>query len=416
MGRTLKINLAGILFLVVALVIFDSFKVKPTNWERNYKLDYKNPYDLYIFNHELKNLVPDQTVERVISSPYEYIEEQTDTVTYFVIKHRMYDIGDSILLEEVKKGNNLFVSSEMFFRGFTDSLGIKYLETDNDYLLKKQDVLRLSLMGKHRNNAKFTLKQSENSYAFTSADTANTTLLGTQKLENGKIYPNFLKIKYGKGFVYIHNQPQVFTNVALLDSMSSAEYIAQMMALIPKDKPIVWFVAGQSINTDVPVTDTSLSVVFRYPALRAVWLIVIYGLLVYILFNAKRMQRIVPVIKPLRNTSIEFVQTIANLYFLHGDMTNIVHKKIIYFLDRVRTQYHLDTSKTDSLFTDKLKNKSGKDSATVEALVEFINKFNQKQTATKADLLHLNKLVEDFWATNQNNEKQTANKIWKTNK
>ena len=397
MGRTLKIYLAGILFLVVSLVIFDSFKVKPTNWERNYKLDYKNPYDLYIFNHELKNLVPDQTVERVISSPYEYIEEQTDTVTYFVIKHRMYDIGDSILLEEVKKGNNLFVSSEMFFRGFTDSLGIKYLETDNDYLLKKQDVLRLSLVGKHRNNAKFTLKQSENSYAFTSADTATTTLLGTQKLENGKIYPNFLKIKYGKGFVYIHNQPQVFTNVALLDSMSSAEYIAQMMALIPKDKPIVWFVAGQSINTDVPVTDTSLSVVFRYPALRAVWLIVIYGLLVYILFNAKRMQRIVPVIKPLRNTSIEFVQTIANLYFLHGDMTNIVHKKIIYFLDRVRTQYHLDTSKTDSLFTDKLKNKSGKDSATVEALVEFINKFNQKQTATKADLLHLNKLVEDFW-------------------
>ena len=397
MGRTLKIYLAGILFLVVALVIFDSFKVKPTNWERNYKLDYKNPYDLYIFNHELKNLVPDQTVERVISSPYEYIEEQTDTVTYFVIKHRMYDIGDSILLEEVKKGNNLFVSSEMFFRGFTDSLGIKYLETDNDYLLKKQDVLRLSLVGKHRNNAKFALKQSENSYAFTSADTATTTLLGTQKLENGKIYPNFLKIKYGKGFVYIHNQPQVFTNVALLDSMSSAEYIAQMMALIPKDKPIVWFVAGQSINTDVPVTDTSLSVVFRYPALRAVWLIVIYGLLVYILFNAKRMQRIVPVIKPLRNTSIEFVQTIANLYFLHGDMTNIVHKKIIYFLDRVRTQYHLDTSKTDSLFTDKLKNKSGKDSATVEALVEFINKFNQKQTATKADLLHLNKLVEDFW-------------------
>lgn len=397
MGRTLKIYLAGILFLVVALVIFDSFKVKPTNWERNYMLDYKNPYDLYIFNHELKNLVPDQTVERVISSPYEYIEEQTDTVTYFVIKHRMYDIGDSILLEEVKKGNNLFVCSEMFFRGFTDSLGIKYLETDNDYLLKKQDVLRLSLVGKHRNKAKFTLKQSENSYAFTSADTANTTLLGTQKLENGKIYPNFLKIKYGKGFVYIHNQPQVFTNVALLDSMSSAEYIAQMMALIPKDKPIVWFVAGQSINTDVPVTDTSLSVVFRYPALRAVWLIVIYGLLVYILFNAKRMQRIVPVIKPLRNTSIEFVQTIANLYFLHGDMTNIVHKKIIYFLDRVRTQYHLDTSKTDSLFTDKLKNKSGKDSATVEALVEFINKFNQKQTATKADLLHLNKLVEDFW-------------------
>ena len=145
------------------------------------------------------------------------------------------------------------------------------------------------------------------------------------------------------------------------------------------------------------MTDARLPVVFRYPALRAVWLIVIYGLLVYILFNAKRMQRIVPVIKPLRNTSIEFVQTIANLYFLHGDMTNIVHKKIIYFLDRVRTQYHLDTSKTDSLFTDKLKNKSGKDSATVEALVEFINKFNQKQTATKADLLLLNKLVEDFW-------------------
>jgi len=400
MGKTIKLYLAGIFLLVLIILLIDTFRVKPTNWKPTYYLDHKNAFDLYVFNREIKNIIPENRIKRILSTPYEYIQDQTGTVTYLMIKQNMYFIGDTVILEKVKEGSNLFVSSENFVRNITDSLGLNYTEADSDLSLKKLDMLRLSLTNKNWNKADYHMKPVNNTFAFVEADSGTTTILGTEKLPDGKIYPNFLKIKYGKGYVYIHNQPQVFTNHALLSEKSSAGYVAHLLSYIPNDRPVVWFVQGQTSNPNAPKTETGLSVVFRYPALRAVWLLLIYGLLLYILFNSKRRQRIVPVIKPLRNTTVEFVQTIGNLYYQQGNVANIIDKKIVFFLDRIRTNYFIDTSKLDERFTERLRSKSEKNIELITEIVEFINKFRKNKTAEKNDLIHLNKLIEEFWDKN----------------
>ena len=294
----------------------------------------------------------------------------------------------------------LFVSSENFVRNITDSLALKYTEADSDLSLKKLDMLTLSLTNKNWSKADYQMKPVNNTFAFVDADAATTTILGTEKLPDGKIYPNFLKIKYGKGYVFIHNQPQVFTNHALLSEQSSAGYVAHLLSYIPKDRPVVWFVQGQTLNPNAPKNETGLSVVFRYPALRAVWLLLVYGLLLYIFFNSKRRQRIVPVIKPLRNTTVEFVQTIGNLYYQQGNTANVIDKKIVFFLDRIRTGYFIDTSKLDERFAEKLKSKSEKDIELITEIIDFINEFRKNKTAEKKDLIHINKLIEAFWDKN----------------
>lgn len=404
MGKTIKLYLAGIFLLVLIILLIDTFRVKPTNWKPTYSLDHKNPFDLYVFNREIKNIIPENRIKRIVRTPYEYIQENNGTVTYLVIKQNMYIIGDTIILDEVKKGSNLFISCENLIRNITDSLGLNYTEADSDLSLKKLDLLRLSLTNKNWRNADYQLKPVLNTFAFVDADSSTTTILGTEKLPDGKIYPNFLKIKYGKGYVFIHNQPQVFTNHVLLSEKSSSNYVAHLLSYIPKNMPVVWFVDGQTSNPDAPKTETGLSVVFRYPALRAVWLLLIYGLVLYILFNSKRRQRIVPVIKPLRNTTVEFVQTIGNLYYQQGNVPNIIDKKIVFFLDRIRTNYFIDTSKLDERFTERLRSKSEKNIELITEIVEFINKFRKNKTAEKNDLIHLNKLIEEFWDKNTKQE------------
>ena len=400
MGKTIKLYLAGIFLLVLIILLIDTFRIKPTNWKPTYSLDYKNPFDLYVFNREIKNIIPENRITRILSTPYEYIQNQTDTVTYLMIRQNMYFIGDTVILEKVKEGSNLFVSSENFVRNITDSLALKYTEADSDLSLKKLDMLTLSLTNKNWSKADYQMKPVNNTFAFVDADAATTTILGTEKLPDGKIYPNFLKIKYGKGYVFIHNQPQVFTNHALLSQQSSAGYLAHLLAYIPKDRPVVWFVQGQTLNPNAPKNETGLSVVFRYPALRAVWLLLVYGLLLYIFFNSKRRQRIVPVIKPLRNTTVEFVQTIGNLYYQQGNTANVIDKKIVFFLDRIRTGYFIDTSKLDERFAEKLKSKSEKDIELITEIIDFINEFRKNKTAEKKDLIHINKLIEAFWDKN----------------
>lgn len=400
MGKTIKLYLAGIFLLVLIILLIDTFRIKPTNWKPTYSLDYKNPFDLYVFNREIKNIIPENRITRILSTPYEYIQNQTDTVTYLMIRQNMYFIGDTVILEKVKEGSNLFVSSENFVRNITDSLALKYTEADSDLSLKKLDMLTLSLTNKNWSKADYQMKPVNNTFAFVDADAATTTILGTEKLPDGKIYPNFLKIKYGKGYVFIHNQPQVFTNHALLSEQSSAGYVAHLLSYIPKNRPVVWFVQGQTLNPNAPKNETGLSVVFRYPALRAVWLLLVYGLLLYIFFNSKRRQRIVPVIKPLRNTTVEFVQTIGNLYYQQGNTANVIDKKIVFFLDRIRTGYFIDTSKLDERFAEKLKSKSEKDIELITEIIDFINEFRKNKTAEKKDLIHINKLIEAFWDKN----------------
>lgn len=400
MGKTIKLYLAGIFLLVLIILLIDTFRIKPTNWKPTYSLDYKNPFDLYVFNREIKNIIPENRITRILSTPYEYIQNQTDTVTYLMIRQNMYFIGDTVILEKVKEGSNLFVSSENFVRNITDSLALKYTEADSDLSLKKLDMLTLSLTNKNWSKADYQMKPVNNTFAFVDADAATTTILGTEKLPDGKIYPNFLKIKYGKGYVFIHNQPQVFTNHALLSEQSSAGYVAHLLSYIPKDRPVVWFVQGQTSNPNAPKNETGLSVVFRYPALRAVWLLLVYGLLLYIFFNSKRRQRIVPVIKPLRNTTVEFVQTIGNLYYQQGNTANVIDKKIVFFLDRIRKGYFIDTSKLDERFAEKLKSKSEKDIELITEIIDFINEFRKNKTAEKKDLIHINKLIEAFWDKN----------------
>ena len=45
---------------------------------------------VYVFNREIKNIIPENRITRILSTPYEYIQNQTDTVTYLMIRQNMY--------------------------------------------------------------------------------------------------------------------------------------------------------------------------------------------------------------------------------------------------------------------------------------------------------------------------------------
>jgi len=396
MDKTIKIYLAAILLVVLVIFIIDTFRIKPVDWTPSYSLDHKKPLDLYVFDHEIKNFMPEHKINRELTTPYEYINQNHQKSVYVIINRFIFDTSDTILLNEVAAGSHLFISSENFIKNIQDTLGFEY-EDISSVILSKESTLKLSLTNKTWANKQLILKPVNNTYAFVKMNAATTAILGTQTMPDGIVAPNFIRVKYGKGYVYIHNQPQIFSNVSLLYEKHASEYAALVLSYIPKNLPVVWFVGGQTINPDMPFAVSPLSIIFRYPALRASWLIMLYGLLLYILFNAKRRQRIIPEIKPLRNTTIEFVQTIGNLYFQEGNTANIVDKKIIYFLDRIRNRYYLDTSYTDERFAEKLQSKSGKDEKLINEILSFIRRFRQQKTASRTDLMHLNKLIEEFW-------------------
>lgn len=397
MGRTLRMYLAAVLGVVILLVFIDMSSTKPTDWTPTYSLDNKNALDLYVFNHEVDKIIPKERLKRVTVTPFEYLRENRGRVNFLIITPNVYNQVDSTLLNAVSEGSTLWISGENFIKPLTDTLKLEYTDVDPNFSLKGLDSLKMTLSMKNWKKDYYYLHPVFNTYAFVKMDSSITTILGKTETPDEVASPNFIRIRFGKGSIYLHNQPEVFSNVAMLSENSSADYVAHILSYIPTDKPLVWFVQDQTTDPDEPVNESALSVLFRYPALRMSWLLFIYGMLLYLLFNAKRRQRVVPVVKPLRNTTVEFVQTIGNLYFQEGHTPSIVEKKIIYFLDRVRYRYYLDTSKLDDSFAEKLQSKSGKDRALIDSILHFINDFEKKRFAIQVDFVKLNHLIEEFW-------------------
>ena len=113
------------------------------------------------------------------------------------------------------------------------------------------------------------------------------------------------------------------------------------------------------------------------------------------IFNAKRKQRIIPIIKPLSNTTVDFTKTIGNLYYQEGDHQNLIDKKIIYFLERIRNDYLIETSTLDENFVKKLQAKTGKEIKDIEHLVHLIKHQRKSYNLSiESDLIEINNAIE----------------------
>jgi hypothetical protein len=121
------------------------------------------------------------------------------------------------------------------------------------------------------------------------------------------------------------------------------------------------------------------------------------GVLLFMLFNAKRKQRAIPVIHPLKNTTVAFTQTIASLYLKEQNHKNLVDKKITYFLEKVRTKYLLNTTNLNADFIQNLASKSGNEIQKTRYLVNTIITLNKKEECTQEELLVLHKMMANFF-------------------
>ena len=73
----------------------------------------------------------------------------------------------------------------------------------------------------------------------------------------------------------------------------------------------------------------------------------------------KRKQRPIPVIELLKNSTLEFVETVSGVYLSRHDNNSIASKKIQFWFDRIRNRYYLSTNDTGEYFVLQLQKKSG---------------------------------------------------------
>lgn len=386
------------LLILVYIAIVTSTD-KDINWTPTFDETETKPLASKIFFEELENWFPKHSIKKIHSTFYEYhnhivLDSNNYEGNYMSISG-YYEIDQpsfNSLLNYIGEGNKAFISAEDFPMYVKDTLQfytkIKPFEIENT-----EQKLHLNYSSEQLT---YTSKlPSTGSYI---QDTLAFRKLGYTNTAKNKNEINFIGIPYKKGIFYIHTNPEIFTNYQLLASKNNT-YINTVISYLPEKT--VYF--NKAVKQDPKLSNSPLRYILSQPPLKWAWYIGLIGITSFILFNSKRRQRIIPIIIPTTNSTVAFIKTLSNLFYESQDYNSIIQKKIIYFLEHVRSHYHLSTDKLDSHFIYKLANKSNNSIDDVHFLINMISNMREIKFTSESPLITLNKKTEEFYKNQQPN-------------
>ncbi len=394
MPRSLKIYIFLLLLVLVGIIYVDATQPKPINWTPSYALNDKIPFGLYVFGEESETLFKNQKINRFNQTPYEYFYPKYDYEdSTYTIKGDFLFVNDIMNLDKtsvdelfyyVSRGNNAFISATTFSQSLKDSLHFDTEISDFPF-----DSIALTVNNTILKPKNYYYNKQINDVSFTLSDSTYAEILGHQTINKKEQKPNFIKIPYVNGNFYLHTQPVAFTNYYMLKKQNS-NYTAQICSYI-NDPIIHW---NANYYTGSKSSSSPMRYILSQPALKWAWWLSLISILIFMIFNAKRKQRIIPIVEPEKNTTIEFAKTIGNLYYLEGNHYNLMEKKIVYFLDKVRNEYLVDTFNLDETFINRLHQKSNRPKEEITKIVVAIKKYRNQLYCSEKDIIEFNTILE----------------------
>lgn len=300
------------------------------------------------------------------------------------------------LLDFVHSGNTAFISSNYIDTLLLQRVNVAYHEMGFFELLFGQrmiDTYLKSAPDSASNKVKYSYFYKPMFNFFDSVDAGNHfTVSGT----NYDGMPNAIVLKLEQGKLILHCEPNGLSNYFLLTKNNKDNFtnLLHQMQSVPE---YVYWDNYYTDNYGGEESDGSLlSTLKKYPELYKAFLLSLLLLLIFILFGRKRTQRIIPVRKPVENSSIKFAEAIAGLYLRDNDHKSIAEKMTVYFFERIRNRYYINTNSINEEFIKTLSRKSGYAEDKTRALIKTIADISAKPKATAKDLVELNKQIENF--------------------
>ena len=163
---------------------------------------------------------------------------------------------------------------------------------------------------------------------------------------------------------------------------------------MPVSKTVFW---DEYYKTGRAAVRTPLRFILSTQPLRWAYYILIFSILIYIIFEGKRKQRIIPEINPLQNSTLEFAGIIGKLYYQRKNHKNITEKKIRYFLDQIRSRYYIRLDEFNDETLEKISRRSGVELKEVKSIFKYINYIEIIPKVKGKELKHINSLIESFY-------------------
>lgn len=407
MNSVLKYN-----FLLLALILISGCrqnKKKLPSLTESYRKTDKLPFGAFIAYQGFESEFPDywmNIAERPFTQTWHSLQSQANNTysLYFLITKNLLLSTDEVnaMIAYVKAGNDLFISADYVDPKLLDAAYCSVNrkgEIISEVNGKMKDTWVSMFFGDDFHSKKYSYYYFPFLNYFTSYDQSITRVLGVNELN----LPNYIVIFSGQGRLYLHLAPRIFSNYFLL-TKDNYHYFENATAYLRFHPQYVYWDEyykefsstrnKKNINHDENFS--SLQVVKQHPPLLWAFITGLAGILLFVLFNLKRKQKQIDIIKPNKNTTVQFTETVGRLYLQHQNNQNIAEKIITYFYDYLRKKYFINTSVINADFINSLSGKSGVDKKETAELFELMSRIQQQEEVSNEELLALNVKIENF--------------------
>ncbi|MGC4057391.1 MAG: hypothetical protein QM743_04615 [Chitinophagaceae bacterium] len=377
----MSVRLIRYLLLFVLFLSGGCKNVSRTNWSVSLNREGKDPYDLYLGYHSLQYYHPESEI-RILSGSLESFQSASDSA-----REMMLLIGRVVnfskqererLYEFVSEGNDLVICSSgidpQLLNDFhlrqegipeSDPLSVLNPAAPNEKALSIESLPdeRFGIYG--RNIRGYFVRTTE------SPDSTESEITEEGYVhEKDTTHPDIMCIALGEGHLVLASTPLLFSNFFLLQPHNRRYLDAFWKHIGPDIARIYW---GNFRNRNPEMSDWD--VLLRHPAVRTAILLGVFLMIVYLLVERKRKQRIIAEIPPVENTYASFIETVGLLYYNHKDNHNLCVKLEQHFLEWVRTRFLLPTEVLDEHFIDALSAKAGVPRAHAADVVSMIHRI-----------------------------------------
>ena len=297
MDKRSKIILGIFCIVTLTIIVTEIVRPKPINWRPSYTAADKIPFGCFVLYNELGALFENHEIRTVEESVYDLMTKR-DTLersNYVLINNYIYfdDQESYQLLDYVKQGNTVFIAANRLDGILVDTLNV-YATSDYSIV---EDTLRLDMTHNRFKGSHFEYSRGMGNFHFTSVDTTNTTILGhmnyiwedplAEKPDEERRYPNFIKTTFGKGSFYLNTAPEAFSNYYMLRGNST--YVGHAFSYLEAHPVLYWDDYKKSGRV---IINSPMRFVLNQAALKWSYYLTMVGLLLFVIFRARRQQRL----------------------------------------------------------------------------------------------------------------------------
>ena len=393
-----SILLIGLYFLMIVLISF--FWPKEIDWTHSFSKNDTKPYGANVLYESLPALFPALEISVADRPIYNTINDNIGSLDgkgiYMIFNRNFYP--DSLdmdrLLRFVENGNDVFISAETMGFAWLDTLGIKEL-SDYEVVFRNSTPLTVGFYDEGLNGRNPRFKDLQTIRHFGCTDETQTRYATSWLTRDSTNYfKQGVQFGYGNGVIHMNSIPTGYTNLHVLDTINYL-YAERTLALLSNYDYLIW---DEYYKIGKPqVHGSPLREILLVPAFKWAYWITLISTLLYIIFHAKRKQRIIPIIEPYKNNNKEYVETVGSLYYNTSSYKSIIDKKLLYFREYIYKNYKISDLEYNDIFSEMLSEKTLLDKFEIKELFDYINDIQSQEKITAQMLKNVTQKINNFY-------------------